>query len=246
MVKKRRTERPAQPPAPVDFDREDGVRLRPPYVPDDSGGVRNAVVYGAILRAVRRARHIRSPIQIRRGYQPCMVKIRYSSRFGGGTAPAAKWLAHAYYISRVSATGLAREVSGFSKDAEQTDVREAIRTWSAAGDRRMFRMIVSPENADADLRKLVRDVMKSASASTGRRLEWVATVHTNTDHPHAHVVIRGVADGHDLRLDPDMVRYGFRRLASDHLTRQLGHRIKAELVNTDNPRNRLTIFDFTA
>ena len=244
MAKKRRTEHPAQPPAPVDFAREDGIRLRPRAVPDDTGAVRNAVVYGAILRAVRRARHSRSPVQMRRGFQPCMVKIRYSARFGAG--PAAKWIAHAYYISRVSATGMAREVSGFTDAAEQTDVRAAIRSWSDAGDRRMFRMIVSPESPDADLRKLVRDTMKSADASTGRSLEWVAAVHTNTDHPHAHIAIRGVADGHDLRLDPDMVRYGFRRLASDHLTRQLGHRIKAELVNTENPRNRLTIFDFTA
>ncbi|MBL8209683.1 MAG: hypothetical protein JNK87_03175 [Bryobacterales bacterium] len=98
-----------------------------------------------------------------------------------------------------------------------------LREWQSAGDSRMFKVIVSPEFGErVDIKKLVREMMTGMEGDLGRHLEWVAVVHSNTQHPHAHVALRGVADREELRLDRDYVKHGIRRRAEDECLRRAG------------------------
>ena len=49
----------------------------------------------------------------------------------------------------------------------------------------------------------------------GTDLEWVAAEHHNTEHPHVHLVIRGVRDsGETLHLSREYVQQGIRSIAA--------------------------------
>jgi hypothetical protein len=78
-------------------------------------------------------------------------------------------------------------------------------------------------------------------------LEWVAVSHFNTEHPHVHVLLRGVAGGREVRLSPAYIKAGIRRHAEDLCTAQLGYRSEADRAEArarevDQPR--FTIFDY--
>jgi type IV secretory pathway VirD2 relaxase len=104
--------------------------------------------------------------------------------------------------------------------------------WQSEGDPRLWKLIVSPEFGErADLERLTRDLMARMEKDLGTRLEWVAVVHRNTEHPHVHIALRGVRDdGAPLDLPRDYVKRGVRAIAEDFCTRQLGHRTRADAV----------------
>ncbi|HVZ88954.1 MAG TPA: DUF3363 domain-containing protein [Polyangia bacterium] len=65
----------------------------------------------------------------------------------------------------------------------------------------------------------------------GRRLVWAAVNHHNTEHPHVHLVIRGLdADGHELRIPPRYIQRDMRTRAQQILTRELGLRTEADIA----------------
>jgi hypothetical protein len=79
----------------------------------------------------------------------------------------------------------------------------------------------------------------------GTDLEWVAVEHHNTEHPHVHVVVRGVrSDGQSLRLSRDYVKHGIRSIAQDLCTRQLGYRTQREAAEAE--RREITEERFTS
>ncbi len=93
-------------------------------------------------------------------------------------------------------------------------------------------MIISPEFGDrVDLDELTRQLMTRMEKDLGTRLEWVAVIHRNTEHPHVHVALRGVRDDTSpLHLERDYVRKGVRAIAEDLCTRQLGYRTQVDAV----------------
>lgn len=99
-------------------------------------------------------------------------------------------------------------------------------------DRHHFRFIVSPEDgaALADLQATIRELMAQAEKDLGTRLDWVAVDHWNTQHPHVHVLVRGVGeDGQDLVIDRDYISEGMRRRAEALVGLELGPRSAAEV-----------------
>jgi hypothetical protein len=58
-------------------------------------------------------------------------------------------------------------------------------------------------------------------------------VHSNTQHPHAHVALRGIANGSELRLDRDYIKHGIRRRAEDECTAQLGFRTYQDALEAE-------------
>jgi len=58
-------------------------------------------------------------------------------------------------------------------------------------DRHHFRFIVSPDEASelGSLRSFTRELMDQASRDLGKRLDWVAIDHWNTEHPHIHILL---------------------------------------------------------
>ena len=93
--------------------------------------------------------------------------------------------------------------------------------------RHHFRFIVSPEDAPemADLQGFTRELVGQMEKDLGTKLDWVAVDHWNTQHPHVHIIVRGVAeDGQDLVISRDYIKEGMRARAQDLVTQELGLR----------------------
>jgi hypothetical protein len=155
--------------------------------------------------------------------QRCAVRVSYSPNKTKG-----QWRAHGRYLERDSAIG---ENAPFNQAETSVDLQERLAAWQSAGDRRMFKLILSPEFGDRlDLTQLTREFMKRMEERTGAPLEWVAVVHNNTEHPHVHIAIRGVAGGQELRLDRDLIRTGLREEAERLCTLALGYRTEQDVL----------------
>lgn len=89
-----------------------------------------------------------------------------------------------------------------------------------------FRIIVSPEDAgELDMTKYIRRYMKRIERETCFKLDWYAVNHYNTEHPHTHIVVRGIdRDGRRVRFSRAYTSYGQRRVAQELATDTLGPR----------------------
>ena len=66
----------------------------------------------------------------------------------------------------------------------------------------------------------------------GTKLDWVAVDHWNTEHPHIHLIMRGVQDdGEDLVISRDYISEGMRDRARDLVTLELGLRTDLDIRN---------------
>ncbi len=156
------------------------------------------------------------------------VKMR-SVRLGGNGGPKAQ--AHLYYIQR---DGTDREHGpGKLYGPEHDDVDGKAFLAKGEGDRHQFRIILSPEDADAlsDLIDYTRDVMAGVENDLDTKLDWVAVNHYNTDHPHTHIILRGKADdGSDLVIARNYITSGIRNRAQEVATLELGPRHDIEIA----------------
>jgi type IV secretory pathway VirD2 relaxase len=139
----------------------------------------------------------------------------------------AKARAHAAYLSR---EGQAERSVFYDARAEGVDGAARAEAW-AKSDKRHFRVILSTENGDRlrDLPAYTREVMVRAEAALGTKLQWIAADHHDTAHPHTHLIIRGRrANGQDLVIPKDFIKYGFSGIARDVATEWLGRRSPAD------------------
>jgi type IV secretory pathway VirD2 relaxase len=207
-------------------DKEDEFRLRP-RKPRGVGSDGTAKAFRLLTRLARKqaGKLRRGGAGARAAYrQRCSVRAMYSEN-----ATPGQWAAHGRYISRESASG-EREAAGFSADRDGVDIPSKLGEWQNAGDQRMWKFIISPEFGDrVDMERLTRDLMSQMERDLGIRLQWVAVTHSNTDHRHTHVALRGIdANGKEFRLDPEYVSNGLRTVAEDLCTRQLGYRTRED------------------
>jgi len=155
--------------------------------------------------------------------QRCAVRVSYSPNKTRG-----QWRAHGRYLERDSAIG---DNKPFAAGETETGLEGKLADWQAAGDRRLFKLILSPEFGHRlDLQQFTRDFMRGIEQRTGTKLEWVAVVHNNTEHPHVHVALRGVAGGQELRLDRELIRNGMREHAEQLCTLALGYRTEQDVL----------------
>jgi type IV secretory pathway VirD2 relaxase len=174
--------------------------------------------------------------------QRCAVRVTYQSNKTRG-----QWKAHGRYLARESATHENPvEGAGFGRDEQGIDIASRLENWQRAGDERLWKLIISPEFGDqVDLRRLTGDLMKRIAKDLGTDLEWVAVQHHNTEHPHAHVVVRGVrSDSAALRMSRDYIQQGIRSVAEHLCTRQLGYR--KELDAAEAERREISESRFTS
>src|SRR5665213_2053580 len=228
-------------------DEEREFRLRPgkPHV-SKPGHQRIALASGfrMLLHYARQssARRRGSSAGIRRfpHRQRCAVRITYSKNTVRG-----QWRAHGRYLERESA---AHGDTGFNARESDVKVSRMLQDWQANKDQLLWKFIISPEFGDrADLHRLTRDLMVRLAEDLGGSLEWVAVAHRNTEHPHVHVALRGLAaDGQALRLSRDYVKRGVREIAEDLCTRQMGFRTTLDAVEAERreiPGTRFTSLD---
>src|SRR5215831_20868239 len=133
--------------------------------------------------------------------------------------------AHLEYLRRDGVTK--DNAPGRMFDAAQDDADQRAFADRCDGDRHHFRFIVSPEEADqlSDLKAFTRDLMVQAERDLGTKLDWIGAEHWNTDNPHIHVIVRGVADdGRDLVISRDYISEGLRARAGHLVTLELGPR----------------------
>lgn len=179
-----------------------------------------------------------SPFQRR-----AIVNVRYStSRTRGG------WKAHGTYIERESAKGDREnpdaERFGLAKEQSLGSLADG---WQKAGDRRLFKIVLSPENPGGNLELTTQEVIRRIEKEVSGTVEWGAVVHRNTDHPHVHIIVRDrLPSGVEFTLPRDLIRRGLREAVQNSLTRQLGPRTIEEIEEqkqTELTANRITPLD---
>ena len=151
-------------------------------------------------------------------------------RHGGAAFRSAPLARHVAYlerdgVTRDGATGIMFDAGSGTGNGEAFAAR-------CRDDRHHFRFIVSPEDAAEmdDLRAFTRELMQDMSGDLGTRLDWVAVDHWNTDNPHVHILVRGVAeDGRDLVIDRGYISEGFRARAEERVTIELGPRSERDI-----------------
>lgn len=142
-------------------------------------------------------------------------------------APLAK---HIKYLERDGVSRDGRDASMFDAQTDRADRDDF--AGRCEDDRHHFRFIVSPEDAGdmEDLRSFTRELMADAAKDLGTELDWVAVDHWNTDNPHIHVLVRGVAsDGTDLVIDRGYISEGLRFRAEERVTLELGPRTELDI-----------------
>jgi len=188
----------------------------------------------SILRSLRvgavGVRRVRLPLGLRpKSYQQrSVVKISYARNLVG-----TRWAAHGSYLAREGAAREGERGFGFNADREDLELDGTLRAWQQAGDPHVFKVIVSPEHGDRmDLFEHARKLVSAMEKDLDTRLEWAGIVHTNTAHPHIHLVIRGRDDlGDPLVIDREYISSGIRLRSRDLSTRELGVRWERDLLD---------------
>ncbi|MHC2275699.1 type IV secretory pathway VirD2 relaxase [Bradyrhizobium diazoefficiens] len=140
-------------------------------------------------------------------------------------ARSASLAAHLGYLRREGVTRDGEKAHLFGPDTEDADPKAFAER--CRGDRHHFRFIVSPEDAPemADLKGFARELVGQMEIDLGTKLDWMGVDHWNTQHPHVHIIVRGVAeDGQDLVISRDYIKEGMRARAQDRVTQELGLR----------------------
>ncbi|MCV0368944.1 VirD2 family relaxase/mobilization nuclease [Filomicrobium sp.] len=143
-------------------------------------------------------------------------------RHGGRAAPLAT---HLGYLRREGVTRDGEKARLFGPGGGDVDPKEFAER--CEDDRHHFRFIVSPDDAleMSDLRSFTRELVGQMEKDLGTRLDWAAVDHWNTEHPHVHLIVRGVRDdGENLVISRDYIKEGMRDRARDLITQELGPR----------------------
>ena len=149
-----------------------------------------------------------------------IVKARFI-RASASSAAALK--AHLDYLRRDGATSPENRGRLFNARSDEIDASRFVK--DASEDRHHFRLIVSPEDGAelADMKAFTRELVSEMETALGTKLDWASVVHVNTEHPHAHIVIRGRRDnGSDLVMPRRYISHGIRESAEALATRELG------------------------
>ena len=158
-----------------------------------------------------------------------MIKARVV-RHGGRSG---RLSTHLDYLRRDGVTRDGEKARLFGAGGDDVDAKAFAS--QAENDRHHFRFIVSPDDAlaMADLKGFTRELVGQMEKDLGTRLEWVAVDHWNTEHPHVHLIVRGVRDdGENLVISRDYIKEGMRDRARDLITQELGPRTDQEIRQT--------------
>ncbi len=173
-----------------------------------------------------------------------IVKVHIARAGPTGAAGFAK---HVAYIRREGAGREGERGKLYDRSVDEADAKAF--NERADEDKRQFRLIVSPEDAEQmkDLTQFTRAFMSQVEKDLGRRLDWVAANHHDTGQPHVHIVIRGgnTRNG-ELLIDRKYITQGFRARAQELVTLELGQRRIREMAaarSQEAEREALTAID---
>ncbi len=175
--------------------------------------------------------------------QRSVVKVSYARN-----ARSASWAAHGRYLAREGAQREDAKGLGFDSTHDDINLSQLLAGWQKAGDPRLFRIIVSPENgAVMNLKEHARDLVAQMERDLGTRLEWAAIDHHDTDNPHVHILIRGITEaGNALSIDRNYIKSGIRDRSQEIASRELGLRVERDILESRAQavtRNQFTEID---
>jgi hypothetical protein len=145
--------------------------------------------------------------------QLCVVKFRRGKTIEGHR----KFLTE--YLPQENKKPVKEKPELFNFDEED---KGRIKTYMDSMSARHFKCIVSPENSRVDLKALVTTLVARMEKITGYRFSWVAAVHSDTAHPHAHLLING--------LDKRGKNVEFNRVFLTQTIREMARQICTELI----------------
>ena len=112
---------------------------------------------------------------------------------------------------------------------------------------RHFKLIISPESQKIDLKLLSEAFIRHLEKITGYDFYWLGTIHTDTEHHHAHLAINGKdKNGKKVRFPKDMIKNTMREFLSNIATNMIGERTKEEIEESKKKltqAKRWTTFD---
>jgi type IV secretory pathway VirD2 relaxase len=158
-----------------------------------------------------------------------VVKARVVRHSGHG-APLAM---HLSYLRREGVTRDGEKARLFGPGTDDADPKAFAE--KCEDDRHHFRFIVSPDDAVemSDFKTFARDLVGQMEKDLGTKLDWIGVDHWNTEHPHLHLIVRGVReDGENLVISRDYIKEGMRDRARDLITQELGPRTDQEIRRT--------------
>jgi type IV secretory pathway VirD2 relaxase len=167
---------------------------------------------------------------VRTHIQRCAVRVTYL-----GNRTRGQWRAHGRYLARESAAESKTAAAGFNRERDGIDMARELGRWQSNGDQRVWKVILSPEFGDRiNLKRLARDLVGEMEKDFGTDLEWMAVTHHNTEHPHVHMVLRGVTGtGEPLHFKREYVKHGIRGIAEKICTHQLGYRTSRDAAEAE-------------
>ena len=158
-----------------------------------------------------------------------VIKARVVRHTGRG----APLVTHLSYLHREGVTRDGEKARLFGPYEENADPK-AFAT-RCEGDRHNFRFIVSPDDAVemSNLKSFTSDLASQMERDLVTKLDWVGVDHWNTEHPHVHLIMRGVRDdGDNLVIARDYIREGMRDRARNPITQVLGPRTEYDIRHT--------------
>ncbi|MFT8932604.1 MAG: DUF3363 domain-containing protein [Acetobacter syzygii] len=249
--------------------RDDSLTVRPGRIQYGNRGARPKSFVGEVMRAAKKAGHTGTrfgakgrgggggsrfgrgrraalSMRLRSNARRVVVKARVVRQQGTRfrSAPLAR---HIAYLRREGVTRDGARAHLFDAGSDEADSRAFAER--CADDRHHFRFIVSPEDAARmeDLRGFARELMQDMERDLGTKLDWVGVDHWNTDNPHVHILVRGVADdGKDLVISRAYISQGLRDRAAERVTLELGPRSEQEIrtaLETEISADRWTSLD---
>ncbi|MCA9508056.1 MAG: DUF3363 domain-containing protein [Myxococcales bacterium] len=139
---------------------------------------------------------------------------------------------HLEYITRDGAGEGEEKPKLFSGSSEDVNLEKLYDFYSKSTHN--FRFIISPEDSGKiDLKKFTRKLVKNIEEDLKTKIDWVASIHYDTDNPHVHMVINGLDKrGDPLYIKKDYISLGIRKRASEVVQKKLGLRSWKDIIDS--------------
>lgn len=98
-------------------------------------------------------------------------------------------------------------------------------------EKRIFKFVLSPENPKVDLIEHTKKCVAYLENQHGLELNWQASIHNNTTHPHVHLLIRGVdKKKKQVRFKKEIIKQGLRDFSEKEIKINYGQKTDFQMV----------------
>jgi hypothetical protein len=155
------------------------------------------------------------------GRQQCIAKCRKGKSITGHRRFIKE------YLPQENKNRVKEKPELFNTDIADKDYLDE---YSRAMTGRHFKFIISPESPRVDIPALVKTLVKRMEKITGYSFYWMAAVHTDTDHPHTHLLINGKdRDGKTVDFTNLFITQTMREMSRQICTELIGKRSSEEI-----------------